>query len=212
MNGFITMILGGGNPANLLGRLINGQDAEVSWCAAKVAAALAADSATTLPALLRWAAVEALNVGSNQRIKCPVTLLGSGRWFAQDQGGHYALLLMWLGQWAELTPSRQRQYERAGEVISGCFTPISLERMANEAAARRLEVAYGEYQVAKEVAGIPIGVGCCLDEQGRPAIEPEDEIPGAAAALEAASPESRDGLQMALKAIDRWSRRQGGAS
>ena len=66
--------------------------------------------------LEKWAIFEALNMGSLQRVPCPVSLsVGSGRWNAGDCGGHYNALRTAIVGWVDLDPTHKRNYIRLVE-------------------------------------------------------------------------------------------------
>lgn len=65
--------------------------------------------------LFSWALIESLNYGSHQRATLPESftwsVLGSGRWHANDSGGHYQLLRQAILSWKELDTKSQERWE-----------------------------------------------------------------------------------------------------
>ena len=92
LSNFSLTLLAGQNPANIVPLHLG----DVSIFKLGLALAHSSASADALELLPVWAEIESMNMGSHQRLDCPLTLYGSGRWGAQDQGGHYSALLSLL--------------------------------------------------------------------------------------------------------------------
>jgi len=118
---FVAANDGRGNPVNYLSLLVRQDEKEIRehrpapW-RLEVAAALLRSGAPA-GCLVLWAAVEDLNRGSHQRLDCPVEVRGSGRWLADDGGGHYWLLLTSLRRWLDLPADERRRWERLGSAL-----------------------------------------------------------------------------------------------
>jgi hypothetical protein len=215
--GFVVFILGGGNPANFWSEVIVGEIRTLpSWWRLKIAAAvLAMDIYVQFQDLATWAAVETLSAGSHQRIKCPIYLIGSGRWGAMDGGGHYKLLREQVVGYSDLDAKFRRNFERLAIQLAGSGhwpTPEMLEKLATRVAEAAYGQAVEEYRHFKaEISPLLDNVGLCLDERECVHIEQseyEDLSEEELAAYKAATQEQLAPVVKALRDIDRWSPRR----
>lgn len=129
-------ILGGDNPANILGWALadgrrlalrrTGRPPLPPW-RMEIAASLL-EQRCGEEELIRWARIESLNMGSIQRLPCPIKgLRGSGRWYAQDEGGHYALLREEVLFWA-----RRSSQERSTLILLAQDPAVSAQLLRPE--------------------------------------------------------------------------------
>lgn len=147
MKGFNLFLICGGNPANDLAECqgLRGVDAlrnlDLPAWRLEILSQVQKNLGTfKIAHLIEWAVIENLNEGSHQRAQCPLTLRGSGRWFANDQGGRYRQLMDVLLRWDALTDDARAKFARAEKLFDLGYIPEDdLEKILADAEAWRLK-------------------------------------------------------------------------
>jgi hypothetical protein len=92
-----------------------------------------------LDRLGEWAVIESLNEGSHQRAALPAgideALIGSGRWCAGDNGGHFQFLRDAVLAWCRLPSAAQWKFRDAARLLN--IPRLVLSELAPIAQARR---------------------------------------------------------------------------
>jgi len=160
LNGFQMFLLyGARNPANILPKELDDIGRPYLWAAELICTLVKAGRLYQLTEsdCCRWVAVENLNIGSLQRVELPFKDLvkGSGRWQAEDGGGHFLPLLEAVRRWMAFCPGQKGHWATAARYLQ-----ISSERLSRwarlERCRRRFNSTWKDSELISEVSGVKV--------------------------------------------------------
>lgn len=144
MKSLFLLVVGGGNPANMLAaedpfeKCSNGRLRVAEAILQRIIfTSSPSQEEEEVTALERWAAIEEVNElvggGSRQRVECPFKLPGSGRWLARDRGGCFRLLREAVITRSRLGTGQIEALERGFDL----YSDFQWRRMLHAAAEKR---------------------------------------------------------------------------